>query len=152
MAELGDNQSENTWPLVKFQFQVKIDDKELLFSEVTGLSSETQVIEYRAGHNTLYSVVKMPGIKKFTNVVFKKGNFKNDNDLWDYYSLIQMNTFKRSVVLISLLDEDGNPIMTWTLNEAFPIKMTISDMKADANESAIETLEMAYESMAQVSS
>ena len=120
MAELGDNQSENTWPLVKFQFQVKIDDKELLFSEVTGLSSETQVIEYRAGHNTLYSVVKMPGIKKFTNV--------------------------------SLLDEDGNPIMTWTLNEAFPVKMTISDMKADANESAIETLEMAYESMAQVSS
>jgi phage tail-like protein len=55
-------------------------------------------------------------------------------------------------VLISLLDEDGNPIMTWTLNEAFPVKMTISDMKADANESAIETLEMAYESMAQVSS
>jgi phage tail-like protein len=94
----------------------------------------------------------MPGIKKFTNVVFKKGNFKNDNDLWDYYSLIQMNTFKRSVVLISLLDEDGNPIMTWTLNEAFPVKMTITDMKADANESAIETLEMAYESMAQVSS
>jgi phage tail-like protein len=150
MAELGDNQSKNTWPLVKFQFLVKIEGLgDTFFQEVSGLTAETQVIEYRAGNNTLYSTVKMPGIKKYTNVVFKKGNFQGDNQLWDYYSSIQMNTIKRVKVEIALLDEDGKPAVQWVLNEAFPVKMTISDMKADANESAIETLEMAYESMTQ---
>jgi hypothetical protein len=50
MAEDGAAQSTATWPLVKFSFQVKWDDAELIFQEVTGLSSETQVIEYRGGN------------------------------------------------------------------------------------------------------
>ena len=37
MAETGKEQSKSTWPLVKFQFSVKIGDKEAFFQEVTGL-------------------------------------------------------------------------------------------------------------------
>jgi len=36
-------QSEATWPLIKYSFQVNWDDTEIIFQEVTGLSSETQV-------------------------------------------------------------------------------------------------------------
>ena len=75
MADDGSAQSAATWPLVKFSFQVKWDDKELIFQEVTGLSSETQVIEYRGGSSKVYSTVKMPGIQKFGNITFKKGIF-----------------------------------------------------------------------------
>ncbi len=64
MADNGAARSAATWPLVKFQFSVKIGSDELFFQEVTGLSSETQVIEYRAGNSQAYSTVKMPGIKK----------------------------------------------------------------------------------------
>jgi phage tail-like protein len=74
MADDGSSQSQNIWPLVKFSFQVKWDDKELVFQEVTGLSSETQVIEYRGGNSKVYSNVKMPGLQKFSNVYPEKGN------------------------------------------------------------------------------
>ena len=147
MAEDGAAQSTATWPLVKFSFQVKWDDAELIFQEVTGLSSETQVIEYRGGNSKAYSTVKMPGIQKFGNITLKKGIFKGDKALWDKYNLIKMNTIKRSTILISLLDETNAVAMSWKLLNAFPCKMTVSDMKADANEIAVETMELAHEGL-----
>ena len=147
MAEDGAAQSTATWPLVKFSFQVKWDDAELIFQEVTGLSSETQVIEYRGGNSKVYSTVKMPGIQKFGNITLKKGIFKGDKALWDKYNLIKMNTIKRSTTLISLLDETNAVAMSWKLLNAFPCKMTVSDMKADANEIAVETMELAHEGL-----
>jgi phage tail-like protein len=111
------------------------------------LSSETQVIEYRGGNSKVYSTVKMPGIQKFGNITLKKGIFKGDKALWDKYNLIKMNTIKRSTILISLLDETNAVAMSWKLLNAFPCKMTVSDMKADANEIAVETMELAHEGL-----
>jgi phage tail-like protein len=145
MADDGTAQAATTWPLVKFQFSVKIGSDELLFQEVTGLSSETQVIEYRVGNSAVFSTVKMPGIKKFGNVTMKKGMFKDDKKLWDMYNKIKMNTFERQTVVISLLDESNGVAMSWNLINAFPVKMSVSDLKADANEPAVETIELAHE-------
>jgi len=147
MADDGSAQSAATWPLVKFSFQLKWDDKELIFQEVTGLSSETQVIEYRGGSSKTYSTVKMPGIQKFGNITLKKGTFKGDTSLWDNYNLIKMNTIKRSTILISLLDESNAAVMSWSLLNAFPCKITVTDMKSDANEVAVETMELAHEGL-----
>jgi phage tail-like protein len=147
MADDGSAQSAATWPLIKFSFQVKWDDKEIIFQEVTGLTSETQVIEYRGGSSKVYSTVKMPGIQKFGNITLKKGIFKGDTTLWDNYALIKMNTIKRSTILISLLDESNAVAMSWSLLNAFPCKITVTDMKSDANEVAVETMELAHEGL-----
>jgi len=65
MADDGSKQSSNVWPLAKFYFKVDIgDQKDLPFQEISGLDTETQPIEYRAGNNPVFSTVKMPGIKK----------------------------------------------------------------------------------------
>lgn len=147
MADDGSSQSQTVWPLVKFSFQVKWDDAELIFQEVTGLSSETQIIEYRGGNSKVFSTVKMPGIQKFGNVTLKKGIFKGDKALWDKYNTIKMNTVKRASITISLLDETNAVAMTWTLTNAFPSKITVTDMKSDGNEVAIETMELAHEGL-----
>lgn len=145
MADNGATQAATTWPLVKFQFSVKIGSDEILFQEVTGLASETQVIEYRVGNSAVYSTVKMPGIKKFGNVTLKKGIFKDDKKLWEMYNKIKMNLFERQTVVISLLDETNEVAMSWNLTNAFPAKMSVTDMKSDANEPAVETIELAHE-------
>ncbi|MEX6686839.1 phage tail protein [Danxiaibacter flavus] len=143
----GAKQSAATWPLVKFQFQVTIGSDEIMFQEVTGLTSETQVIEYRVGNSKAFTNVKMPGLKKYGNVTLKKGIFKDDKKLWDMYNKVTMNTFERVTVVISLLDEANGVAMSWNLTNAFPAKMTVTDMKADANEPAIETMELAHEGL-----
>ncbi len=139
--------SQNTWPAVKFAFSVNMGNTEILFQEVTGLSSETEIIEYRAGNSKQFSTVKMPGIKKYGNVTLKKGIFKDDKELWAMYNLVKMNTVERKNITINLLDEAQKIVMSWTLTNAFPVKMTVTDMKSDANEAAVETMELAHEGL-----
>jgi phage tail-like protein len=89
----------------------------------------------------------MPGIAKYGNVTMKKGVFAKDNNFWKWYDEIQTNTIKRQTVIIKLLDESGQRTMTWTLNNAWPTKITGTDMKSDGNEVAVDTIEIAHEGL-----
>ncbi|WP_199119185.1 phage tail protein [Pedobacter sp. ASV28] len=142
----GDKQ-DNVWPLPKFYFQVKIGDKEIPFQEVSGLDIEAQIIEYRHGNSKEFSTIKMPGIKKTGNVTLKKGIFVKDNGFWDWFNKIKMNTIERQTIVINLLDEAGSPTMIWTLINAWPTKITGTDMKSDGNEIAVESIEVAHEGL-----
>jgi phage tail-like protein len=147
MADDGSAQSTNVWPLPKFHFQVKWDANVMSFQEVSGLDIQSEEIKYRHGDSPEFSVVKMPGLKKVGNVTMKKGIFKGDNKFWDWFKEIKMNTIKRLPVTISLLDEAGAPTMTWTLANAWPSKITGTDMKAEGNEVAIESIEIVHEGL-----
>ncbi len=147
MADDGSAQSTSLWPMPKFYFKVVINSTEISFQEVSGLDTESQPIEYRHGNNPLFSTIKMPGIANYGNVTMKKGVFKSDQKFWEWYNQIKMNTIKKEHVIISLLDETGNPTMTWTLMNAFPTKITSTDFKSDGNEVAIETIEIAHEGL-----
>ncbi len=147
MADDGSAQSTSEWPIPKFRFEVKWDSEVMAFQEVSGLDVEAQPIEYRAGNSPTFSVQKMPGIKKFSDITMKKGVFKSDNKFWDWFNEIKMNTVKRVPVTISLLDEEGNPTMVWTLTNAWPTKITGTDLKSTGNEVAVETIVIAHEGL-----
>ena len=147
MADDGTKQSNNVWPLPKFHFQVKWDSAVMSFEEVSGLDVEAQPIEYRHGDSPVFSALKMPGLKKYGNVTMKKGVFKADNKFWDWFNQIKMNTVKRVPVTISLLDEEGKPTMVWTLANAWPTKVSGTDLKSEGNEVAVETIEIAHEGL-----
>ncbi len=140
---------DNVWPLPKFYFRVQFGALKdtVFFQEVSGLDTEAQVIEYRLQDNPVFSTVKMPGMKKASNVTMKKGVFVKDNKFWDWFNQIKMNTIKRETVTIQLLDEQGSPVMTWTLQNAWPTKITATDLESNANEVAIETIEIAHEGL-----
>jgi phage tail-like protein len=145
MADDGTTQSTNVWPIPKFYFQVKWDSEVMSFQEVSGLDVEAQPIEYRHGDSPQFSTISMPGLRKSGNVTMKKGVYKSDNKFWDWFNQIKMNTVKRVPITISLLDEAGAPTMVWTLANAWPTKITSTDLKADGNEVAIETIDIAHE-------
>ena len=146
MADDGSKQG-STWPMPKFRFEVDLGPSitKVAFQEVSGMDVENQVIEYRASNSPLFSTIKMPGIKKYGNVTMKRGVFVNDNTFWNWHQQISMNTIKRVAVIIRLLDEGGKVTMQWTLNNAWPTKISSTDLKSDGNEVAIDTLEIAHE-------
>lgn len=141
---------DNTRPLPKFFFSVDISDvgEGLAFQEVAGLDVEVEPIEYRSGNSPVFSTIKMPGLKSFGNVTLKKGIFANDNKFWDWMSEIKMNTIMRRTVKVSLLDEAGEPKMVWTLDNAFPTKISGTDLNSQSNEVAVETIEISHEGLA----
>lgn len=136
-----------TWPLPKFHFSVTGIPGNPVFQEVTGLDSEAQIIEYRAGNSAIFAPIKMPGLQKVGNVTMKKGIFVTDSTLWTWFNSIAMNTITRSTVVVNLLDETGAPRMIWTLNNAWPTKLTGTDLRSDGNEVAVESIEIAYETL-----
>ena len=144
MADDGSTQSTSVWPIAKCYFQVKWDSKVMSFQEVSGLDVEAQMIEYRAGDNPTFSSINMPGLKKQGNVTMKKGLYKSDSRFWDWFNQ-QMDTTKRQPITISLLDDAGGTIMKWTLINAWPSKITGTNLGSDGNEVAIESIEIAHE-------
>ena len=89
----------------------------------------------------------MPGIKKYSNITMKKGVFAKDNKFWGWFNQIKMNTIKRIPITISLLDEEGAPTMVWKLTNAWPTKISGTDLKSDGNEVAVESIEIAHEGL-----
>ena len=148
MAEDGAAQSGTTqaWPLPSFYFKVSVTDVgDISCSEVSGLETEYDMIEYRAGDSPVFTKQKMPGMRKASDVTLKKGIFKDDKAMWDWINSIKLNTIKRATVTISLLDESGKPVKTWELTNAWPKKITVEGFKADGNTAAIETLILAHD-------
>ncbi len=148
MAKDGSKEN-NIWPMPKFHFQVDLGSelKGVAFQEVSGMDKEVQIIEYRHSNSKLFSTIKMPGIAKYGNITMKRGIFVNDNTFWDWMSQIKMNTIKRRTVLIKLLDEKAKVTMQWQLNNAWPTKVTGTDLKSDGNEVAVDTIEIAHEEL-----
>ncbi|WP_412468134.1 phage tail protein [Pedobacter sp. KLB.chiD] len=146
MTDDGSKQG-STWPMPKFRFEVDFGTelKGVAFQEVSGLNMETQIIEYRTSDSRQFSTIKMPGIAKYGQVTLKRGIFANDKTFWDWLDKIKMNTVNRRTILIKLLDESGNMTMQWSLNNAWPTKITSTDLKSDGNEVAIDTMEIAHE-------
>ncbi len=146
MANNGTAQG-TPWPMPKFRFSVDWGTVKtnISFQEVSGLEAETQVIEYRDSNSKVFSTVKMPGIAKYGNVTMKRGVFANDNIFWTWYNQIKMNTIQRQTVVIKLLDQAGGTVVTWTLNNAWPTKISSTDLKSDGNEVAIDTIEIVHE-------
>lgn len=135
------------YPNPVFHFQVDWGGSSLAFSEVTGLNIEAQVIEYRDGLSPEFSTIKMPGLKKYGNITLKRGVVDGDNEFFEWLNDIKMNKVERRDLVISLLNEEHEPVMVWRVMNAWPTKLTAPDLKANGNEVAIETLEIAHEGL-----
>lgn len=143
------------YPLPKFHFLVEWGDGlEMHFTEVSGLDFETEVIEYRHGASKKYNKTKQPGLTKYSNVTLKRGTFEGN---YEFYKEWQKTYFfqegnstgsqYRRAVTIKMLNESHEPIIVWTLENAWPSKVQSTDLKADANEVAIETMELVHEGL-----
>jgi phage tail-like protein len=135
------------YPLPKFHFSVEWGGSRIGFTEVTGLTIENEVIEYREGSSPEYNKVKMPGLHKFGNITLKRGTFARDNDFFKWLNTVKLNTIERRDLTISLLNEEHEPVVVWKVKSAWPVKIQAPDLKSDGNEVAIETIELAHEGL-----
>ena len=135
------------YPLPKFHFRVEWGGAKIGFSEVSGLSVETDVVEYRDGSSPEFHKIKMPGMQKFGNITMKRGIFQGDNDYYKWWNTVALNTIERRDVTISLLNENHEPVVVWKIKNAWPSKVQSTDLKSDDNGVAIESIELAHEGL-----
>ena len=132
-------------PYKAFNFLVEIDGiAHAVFSEVTGLESETAVIEYRAGGENV--VRKLPGLTKFGNITLKRG-ITQDAELWNWRKSIIDGDIDRRNGSIVLLDDKRSPVVRWNFHNGWICKWEGPALSAKSNEVAIETMEIAHEGL-----
>jgi len=143
--------ADHPYPLPVFHFSVtwgEGENQEFKCSEVSGLTQENQSIEYRDGSFLEYSSIKMPGLRKFNNITLKRGVVKGNNAFYDWLNTtIRLHKVERHNLSISLLNEEHKPVVTWDVNNAFPVKVEGPQLKATGNEVAIESIEIAHEGL-----
>jgi phage tail-like protein len=102
------------------------DPEKLLggFSDVSGLSTEIHISEYRDGNETESHVRKMPGSSKIGDVTLKRG-VVDSADLWDWITATRTTgLLAQRDVVITLRDEGSNPVQSWKLRKVVPMKYT----------------------------
>lgn len=133
-------------PLASFNFQVDSNSLTIAaFSECSGLTTESDAIDYREGEDKANIVRKLPGLTKISNVVLKRGVVINALTLWEWRKSVEDGDPLREDITIALLDEKREVKAKWKIKEAWPIKYTGPELKASANEIAIESLELIHE-------
>ncbi len=137
-------------PYGKFNFLISIDGVTTAgFSEVSGLTSDTNVMEYREGAdaiNGMNTVRKLVGLVKFTNIVLKHG-VTADTSIYKWRKTVLDGATQRANGSITLLDEGRTPVMSWNFFGGWCQKLETAPFDAKSSEVAIETLEIVHEGL-----
>jgi phage tail-like protein len=119
------------------------------FQEISGLGLEVTMAEYRNGNDPENHVRKIPGVYKATDVTLKRGII----GVLDFFTWIKdVRDGAQDVfgsVTIELMDEaHTQPVMTWKLSNARPMKYTAPTLNAKGGtDVAIEELVLACEKL-----
>jgi phage tail-like protein len=131
-------------PYMAFNFLVEIEGLVVGgFSEVNGLQVETVVETYREGglndyEHKLYGPTRYP-----SNLILKHGLTDIDT-LWRWHQDVTQGVIERKNGTIYLLNRERLPAMWWNFQQAYPVKWTGPDLRADGSNVAVETVELVH--------
>jgi len=138
-------------PYTQFNFLVDLGDgnsdgPQAGFQEISAISTEVTVTEYRNGNSKENSVMKITGLSKVADVTLKRGIVGSLN-LYEW--LNQTRNGDQSAlrtVTIQLQNEDHTTVVqTWKLLRARIVKHTSGPLNAKGTDVAMEELVLAYE-------
>src|SRR6185503_7294820 len=134
-------------PYRAFNFMLEIDGVPLgAFSEASGLTAEGDAVDYREGTDRQLNVRKLVGLRKYTNIMLKRG-YTKDLSLWRWYSSAVAGIPDRRNVTIVLMNEAQQPVLRWHAEAAWVNKIEAPSFKASGNEVAMESVEIIHEGL-----
>lgn len=135
-------------PLVGYHFSIDLQGViKGYFTECTGLGSEHETIDHKVVNEKGQEVVmKIPGRLKWENIVLKRGITSN-MDVWKWRKQVEDGGVKdaRKNGSIVMYDQELKEVARWNFQNAWPIKVSGPQPKADSNELGVEELTLAHE-------
>jgi phage tail-like protein len=134
-------------PYRGFNFRIEIDGVTVAaFSEVTGLTAEGDAVAYREGTDKVNSVRQLMGLRKYSNITFKRG-FTRNTELFDWYAAVAAGQPLRRNGTVVLQDEAHNDVLRFEFANGWINKLEGPHMNASGNEVAIESVEIVHEGL-----
>jgi phage tail-like protein len=138
---------EPPYPSVGFYFQVILDKQTYSFKEVSGISAEITTEEITEGGENRFKY-KVPSGVKYNNLELKRGFIPKSSNLFVWInnslSLGLDSPIKPKTLEISLLNEEGNKVMSWSFANVWPVGWNSSSLDSMSNEILIESISLSY--------
>ncbi|RSK43448.1 phage tail protein [Hymenobacter perfusus] len=139
------------YPPVSFYFTLSFEaiktTADAAFQEVSGLAVERETETIGEGGQNLYKYT-VPTVAKYSNLVLKRGLLIEGSALAAWVRTTIGSDLSEPIVpkqvFLSLLNPEGDTLAFWSFDNAWPVKWSVSDFKAEENALAIETLELTY--------
>ena len=118
------------------------------FTEVSGIDPHVDVEEVVEGGVNEY-VHRLPGVTKHSNLVLKRGYVVESSALAQWASQTVGSTLgapiQTQTLNVNLLGPSGEPMVTWTFQNAWPVKWEVGNLDArETNNVLTQTLEISY--------
>jgi phage tail-like protein len=135
------------YPPVGFHFSVRFSisktENDLRFQSVGGLSVEYETETIKEGGENRF-VHSLPVRTKYNDISLKRGLLTDSDVLKWCLEAFENRQFAPADLQISLLNEQHEPLKTWSVVQAWPKKWSVSDFNAEDNSLVIETLDLSY--------
>ncbi len=132
-------------PLGNYRFIVEIGNiGPTSFTEVKIPDSEIEIIEYRDGSDSSKAVRKLSGLVRHSELILKRGMVKS-LDVYDWFKSNKNGSVDRRSIIVTILDESGQPCVKWRFKNCWPTKYTGPTLNAASSEYAIEEIIIAVE-------
>lgn len=139
------------YPLLGFFFAVRLAGgaaNDSRFKEASGLSVELPVKEITEGGENRFRH-RVPEVARYTNLVLKRGLMVPERSFYTWCMRTMSHNLASPLELKSvqvvLLNEKAQPLKTWNLFNAWPVKWSVSDFNSMEGQVVIESLELAYQ-------
>ncbi len=119
---------------------------DLRFQKVSGISTDVQLETINEGGENLHAH-RMPKMMNYNNLVLERGYVASviPSPLnLEFNASFSLFKFNPSNVLVTLFNDEGIPIGGWLFVKAYPVRWSVSDLDAQSNSVAIDTMELAY--------
>lgn len=135
----------NYYPPLGFHFLVEFGNQkdEFQFQSVSGLNVDLETEEIAEGGENRFKH-KLPVRTKYPNLVLKRGLVVNSALIDWCKTAVEDFNFTPTDIIIKLLNEDNQPLITWNVVHAYPVKWVIGDFSAEESKIVIETIELSY--------
>src|SRR5262249_4401 len=144
--------ADRTAPYGAFNFELSFDGDDKAFggfSDVSGITNEFTMAEYREGLDAENNTRKIPGIFKAADVTLKRGIIKC-KVIYTWVDDVRRRgpLGKKKTVKITLKDEARKDVQSWTLFDVTPMKFTGPTLAAKGGgDVAMEELVLSAEKM-----
>jgi phage tail-like protein len=137
------------YPPVGFHFKVEVldlaaNDNDVRFTEVSGLVMELGTEEVAEGGENRF-LQKFPTRARYQDLVLKRGLLPDSEITGWIRQCIEDLDIEIKNIDIKLLNDEHQPLMTWHVYNAYPVKWTVSDFNAGGNAIVVETLQFYYQ-------
>ncbi len=129
-----------TQNIVANRFAVRVDNIETFFSELTGIASEVENVDFYfngpQGGNGGAAIARLPGKYKPPTITLKRGS-DTTLVLWAWHQALRDGKMKDATKSGSLLiygHEGDTPVSTYHFEDAWCNKLTLSGVKAGGSE------------------